>query len=103
MVFGGINYLNVPIQTIELYDMTLRPASWESLPGWNMEKILGTLILSFDVHFCDAMVFQAIGDLMFICSGNYTWKSFKPVGYLPFTITKFAVVDASMFGGTNVW
>ena len=106
MVFGGETLLSIPTQTIEFYDMTLRPASWESVPGLSlpliMDKVLGFKVLAFDVNFCDAMMFSNL-DRMIICSGNYNWTSFTPVGYRPATITKFAVMDASMFGGTNVW
>ena len=105
MVFGGVTFLGIPTQTIEFYDMTLRPASWELVPGLslplNMPRVLGSKVLAFDVNFCDAMMFSAVLDQMVICSGNYNWTSLKPVGYRQLTVTKFAVVDASMFGGTN--
>ena len=107
MIFGGITLLGVPTTTIEFYDLTLRPTSWEWVLGLslplNMERVLGYKILAFDVNFCDAMMFSAVIDKMVICSGNYNWTSFTPVGYRPTTVTKFATVDASMFGGTNVW
>ena len=107
MIFGGITLLSSPTTTIEFYDLTLRPNSWESVPllilPLKMERLLGYQILAFDVNFCDAMMFSSVVDKMLICSGNYNWTSFTPVGYRLSTITKFATVDASMFGGTNVW
>ena len=107
MVFGGTyGSLGVPTASIEFYDLTLRPNSWESITnlslGTAFNFIMGSVVTSFDIGYCDAMIQSSENGLMLICSGNYTWTSYSQ-GFYPSGNSRLALVDASMFGGKNIW
>jgi hypothetical protein len=112
MVFGG-NYGTVGIGTasIEFYDLTLRPSSWESVAGVSLgasvDYIMGSVVKAFDIGHCDLMLQSSSRGFMLTCTGNYTWKVHRkelyPNGLYPDGRGNLALVDASMFGGKKIW
>jgi hypothetical protein len=90
--------------TIEFYDLTTRPNSWETIAGTRLpqttSKIFGWKILKFDVAICEVFLinWQGTG---FTCTGNYSWTFGTVPGYI---YSKFYLpaVDANLFGGETV-
>ena len=91
--------------TIEFYDLTLMPASWEFLPGIVLPgtagPMLGGIITAFDEGICEAFFINGNGQ-GYVCTGNYSWTANNVV---PFRggILYFPVIDANLVGGDNVW
>ena len=105
MVLGGTYGPNSV--TIEFYDLTLRPNSWETLPGITMPVITGSPIMIggmfniFDKGICEAFVISYAG-IRYVCSGNYTWSK-GTVPNFDSSKTQLSVVDANLLGGETVW
>ncbi len=102
VVMGGwSSYATSPLLTIELYDMTLRPSSWETLSGIILPTVFGAikgaLAMSLDDNLCDVMVISDYTRKMYQCSGNYQWTSYDLSLNLPKGLKQMAVIDASLF------
>jgi hypothetical protein len=88
---------------IEFYDLTTRPASWESTAGLLLPqpaKPYGWKILMFDVGICEVFLMDSVG-MGYTCTGNYSWT----YGMVPgFISSRFYLpaVDANMFGGDTI-
>ena len=103
---GGVYGTNLTgTNTIEFYDLTSRPTSWEIIPGVILPVaiggIFGSKITVFDEGICEAF-FISSGGIGFICSGNYTW-SYSAVPNVQWGALYFPVVDANLLGGDTVW
>ena len=91
--------------TIEFYDLTLMPDSWEFLPGISLPgtvgPILGGIVTRFDEGVCEAFFINVNGQGC-VCSGNYSWTANNVT---PFRggVLYFPVVDANVLGGDTVW
>ena len=79
VALGGIYGANLTAtNTIEFYDLTLKPASWEFIPGIilpaNGGIIEGWKITVFDEGICEAFFLNNEGK-GYVCTGNYSWTS----------------------------
>ena len=87
------------ISSIEFYDLTLQPASWEVVSGIRlptaMGRIQGSVVMKMDDHLCDVMLISNTTGKLHQCSGNYQWTSYE----IPLTkgLKKMAIVDANLF------
>ena len=100
VVVGGRYGLNGTItNTIESYDLTLRPTSWETLPEIPLpvpiEHIYGSKITTFDEGLCEAYIINS-GAAGFICSGNYTWSYYRIANVQREGFPFFPVLDAKI-------
>jgi hypothetical protein len=91
--------------TIEFYDLTLMPDSWEFLPGIALPgaagAIMGGIITRFNEGMCEAFFINGNGQ-GYVCTGNYSWTSNNVVP-LRGGVLYFTVVDANLLGGDTVW
>ena len=106
-VFGGRYGPNTTLtNTIEFYDLTLKPAAWETFEGiilpFNVGPIYGSKITIFDDGICEAYFINDYGRGI-ICSGNYTWKSDRIQNTEVTGQHYFPVVDANLLGGDVIW
>jgi hypothetical protein len=106
VVMGGTVDLNATqTDSIEFYDLTLRPASWVNQTGMRLPEITGTLygwkIQQFDEGVCDAFLINWHGT-EYTCSGNYSWTLGMAPGY-SYAKCNLPVVDANLMGGDTVW
>ena len=106
-VFGGVyDQAASATATIELYDLSLRPAAWETITGLSLgipfPGVRGSLVKVFDVNICSAMFISADLKTVRVCSGNYSWSNYFVSNYL-YSSAKLAIVDASFLGGNTIW
>jgi hypothetical protein len=91
--------------TIEFYDMTRKPTTWENVNGIRLpvatDKLFGWKISLFDEGICEALLFNYQGN-SYTCSGNYTWIYYKVPGYV-YSKTHLPIVDANLLGGDTIW
>ncbi len=90
--------------TIEFYDLTLMPSSWEFIPGITLNQprqLVGWKITVFDVGKCEAF-FLGVGGIGSICTGNYSWSNVA-VNTFNWGALFYPVVDANLVGGDTVW
>jgi hypothetical protein len=105
VVMGGtIGPTLAATDTIEFYDLTTRPASWENTAGLRLpqitSKLFGWKILMFDVGICEVFLMNSQG-IWYTCNGNYTWTFGNVPGYT-YSKIYFPAVDANMFGGDAI-
>jgi hypothetical protein len=105
VALGGLYGPNMTLtNTIEFYDLTLKPGSWEFMPGITFPQsveFIGWKITVFDEGICEAFFIDRNGK-GFVCTGNYTWTSnFLPSYQNGFYV--YPVVDANLVGGDTVW
>ena len=90
--------------TIEFYDLTLMPSTWEFLPGMSMPgcggTIYGGIVTKFDEGICEAFFINNAHGC--VCSGNYSWTS-GPLTQFRGGFLYFPVIDANLVGGDTVW
>ena len=109
VVVGGLYGPNMTAtNSIELYDLTLRPSSWETIPEipspLPVGPIYGSKITIFDEGICEAFFLRAADGISFICKGNYTWIALKvPNVHFEGGPFIFPTVDANILGGDLVW
>ena len=102
VVMGGLYGPNT--KSIEFYDLTLKPNSWEVVPGIalpGVASLIGWMIHIFDEGICEVFVLSALGT-GYTCTGNYTWSSADVQAFHPGRI-HLPVVDANLLGGDTVW
>ena len=90
--------------TIEFYDLSMMPNSWEFIPGVILPQpmlVRGWKITIFDEGICEAFFIGYDANCL-ICTGNYTWTSGN-VPSFQWGNVFFPVVDANVMGGDNVW
>ncbi len=91
--------------SIELYDLSAKPSTWESVPGLKlmvpMAGIFGSLVKQFDENGCSAMFISIPNRKVMECNGNYTWSPYSVMDFSN-SFSKLAVVDASFVGGTII-
>jgi hypothetical protein len=106
-VFGGkITTFNTVTDSIELYDLSAKPNTWESIPGLillsPLSGICGSLVKQFDENGCSAMFISIWETKVMVCNdGNYTWSTYN-LGINGISCSKLALVDASFVGGTII-
>ena len=106
-VFGGyISSSFIPTATIELYDLSLRPAAWEIITGLSLgmpiSGIMGWFVKTFDVNICSAMFMSIDLHSVYVCNGNYNWSNYYASDYIS-SWAELAIVDASLLGGDAIW
>ena len=106
VALGGLYGVNMTAtNTIEFYDLTLKPDSWEFLPGITLPAnggiILGGKITVFDEGICEAFFISSEGK-GYVCTGNYSWTS-NFVNPMRGGSKFYPVVDANLVGGDIVW
>jgi hypothetical protein len=90
--------------TIEFYDLTLMPNSWEFIPRVILPQsmsVRGMKITVFEEGICEAIILGSDGNCL-ICTGNYTWTSGN-VPYFQWGNAFHPVIDANVVGGDTVW
>jgi hypothetical protein len=102
VVFGGFSYLTGKYSsTIEFYDLTLLPTSWEIASGITlptaMGRIKGSVVMKLDDNLCDVMLISNTTGRMHQCSGNYEWTEYNISSNLTRGWKKMAVIDANLF------
>ena len=99
MIFGGA--AGVPLNSIELYDLTRRPATWEVWTGVSMPvavgKMLGSVVLRFDDDYCNAMIISYSAKMVLQCTGNHQWNQYDISTTIVKGIKKMAKIDANFF------
>ncbi len=100
VVMGGwSSVISAYVSSIEFYDLTLQPPSWESVSGISLPtalgRIHGSVVMSMDNQFCDVMLISNTTGKLHQCSGNYQWTGYD----IPLTkgLKKMAIVDANLF------
>ena len=107
VVLGGRYGPNMTwTNTIEFYDLTLKPTAWETFKGiilpFLVGPIYGSKITIFDEGICDAYFINDRGNV-YICSGNYTWI-YNGIQNVDVSGQHyFPVVDANLMGGDVIW
>ena len=100
MVFGGQGSSGL-LNSIELYDLTLWPASWEVWAGVSMPATVGYLLASvvirFDDDHCNAMIISYSAKMVLQCTGNHQWSQFDISSTIETGFKKMAKVDANFF------
>ncbi len=100
MVFGGEGSSGL-LNSIELYDLTLRPASWEIWTGVSMPATVGYLMASvvirFDDDYCNIMIISLSAKKILQCSGNHQWTQYDISTTIVKGIKKMAKIDANFF------
>ena len=102
MVFGGMGLPGVStLQSIEFYDLTLRPSTWEVWTGVSIPvaigKMLGSVVLRFDDDYCNAMIISLTAQMVLECIGNHQWSQFNISTTLIKGSKKMAKIDANFF------
>ena len=102
VVFGGYSNLTGQYSsTIEFYDLTLQPLSWEIVSGISLPtaigNIKGSVMMKLDEYLCDVMLISNITGRMHQCSGNYQWTDFDISLNLTIGWKTMAVIDANLF------
>ena len=99
IVFGGQGSTGL-LQSIELYDLTLRPASWEVWTGVSIPvvigNLLGSVVMRFDDDYCSAMIISMSAKMVLQCSGNHKWKKFDISSSIASGMKKVATIDANL-------
>ena len=100
VVMGGWSKIrNAYISSIEFYDLTIQPTSWEVVFGISlptaMGRIQGSVVMKMDDHLCDVMLISNTTGKLHQCSENYQWTDYE----IPLTkgLKKMAIVDANLF------
>ncbi len=100
MIFGGQGSLNF-LNSIELYDLTLRPSTWEVWTGISMPVIVGNMLASvvmrFDDDYCNAMIISQSAKKILECTRNHQWTQYDISSKIVQGPKKMAIVDANFF------
>jgi hypothetical protein len=102
IVFGGQGAPSGTIlQSIELYDLTLRPSKWEVWNGVGFPivigRILGSVVIRFDDDYCNAMIISLTAKMILECTGNHQWNMFDISTTITKGSKKMTAVDANFF------
>ena len=101
MVIGGEGSLGGLHSSIELYDLTLRPATWTVWTGVTFPicvgRMLGSVIMRFDDDYCHAMIISINSKLILECNGNHHWTWFDISKTIVKGVKKTVKVDANFF------
>ena len=101
MVFGGEGLFMTQGSSIEFYDLTIRPATWEIWTGVTFPnfvgRMLGSVVMRFDDDYCNAMIISASSKLILECNGNHHWTWFDISKTIVNGLKKTAKVDANFF------
>jgi hypothetical protein len=85
--------------TIEFYDLTSRPSTWEMVTGIALpapSQKIGSVVLRFDNGDCEALIISSGTGKMHVCSGNYQWRTYTMTKN-PLGSKEWVAVDASLF------
>ncbi len=100
MVFGGEGSTGL-LNSIELYDLTLRPATWEVWTGVSIPviigRLLGSVVMRFDDDYCNAMIVSLSAKMVLQCTGNHQWSQFDISSTITKGLKKMAKIDANFF------
>jgi hypothetical protein len=100
MVFGGQGSTGL-LNSIELYDLTLRPATWEVWTGVSIPviigRLLGSVVMRFDDDYCNAMIISQSAKMVIECIGNHQWNQFDISLSMVTGQKKVAKIDANFF------
>jgi hypothetical protein len=100
MVFGGEGSTGL-LNSIELYDLTLRPATWEVWTGVSIPviigRLLGSVVMRFDDDYCNAMIVSLSAKMVLQCTGNHQWIQFDISSTITKGLKKMAKIDANFF------
>jgi hypothetical protein len=99
MVFGG--EIGGIQNTIELYDLTLQPATWEIWTGVgmpvNVGYLMGSIVIRFDDDYCSAMMISLSAKMVLECTGNHQWNLFDISSTITKGYKKMAKINANFF------
>ena len=100
MVFGGDGPTGL-LKSIELYDLTQRPATWEVWTGISIPiligRLLGSAVMRFDVDYCNAMIISQSAKMVIECTGNHKWNQYDISLSMVTGQKKVAKIDANFF------
>jgi len=102
VVMGGWSNAKAKhLSSIEFYDVSLQPTSWESgseisLPT-AMGNIKASLVMKLDDNLCDIMLISNTTKRMHICKENYQWSDSDLSAHITKGWGKMAVLDANLF------
>jgi hypothetical protein len=102
VVMGGWSTItNQFLSSIEFYDLTFQPTSWEIVPGISlptaMGTIVGSVIMKLDDNLCDARIISKTTLKMHQCTGNYEWNTFDFSSIITKGVKKMAIADTNLF------
>jgi len=100
IVIGGQG-LSGNLHSIELYDLTRRPTTWEVWTGVSIPVtvgfMMGSVVMRFDDDYCNVMIISLSAKMVLQCNGNHQWSQ----NGISMTITKgnkkMAKIDANLF------
>jgi len=99
IIFGGGN--EGLLNSIEMYDLTLRPSKWEVWTGVSIPVpvglILGSVVLRFDDDYCNAMLISISAKMVLQCTGNHQWNQFDISSTIVTGVKKMTKIDANFF------
>ncbi len=101
MVFGGEGSSGGLQSSIELYDLTSRPATWTVWTGVTFPvgvgRMLGSVVIKFDDDYCNAMIISLSDKIILQCIGNHQWTWFNISKTMVSGLKKTIKVDANFF------
>jgi hypothetical protein len=88
------------LSSIEFYDMTVQPTSWEVVSGISlptaMGNIMGTVNMKLDNNLCDVVLISNTTRRLHQCLGNYHWSEYDISVNVTKGWKKMALIDANV-------
>ena len=98
MVFGGQGASGL-LNSIELYDLSVRPASWTVWTGVGFPVVIGNMlasvVMSFEDNYCNAMIISQSTNKILVCTDNHQWRQYGTKASNQ--MKKMTKIDANMF------